>query len=108
MKILLSLALPLILAGCMSSGIVTGTARPRSNPAQMRIYDTDTMPSNFQVIGIVSCSDAMTSGGAVNALKRRAANMGANAVVLTGQSGDAWNGVSLQGKAIWVDEKPSQ
>ena len=82
----------LFLAGCASgSAIVTGNTRPPSDPTQVKLYLEP--PANYEVIGIVKGSSDMgwTEQGsvdyAIEELKKQAAKLGANGVLLqsTGQ-----------------------
>jgi hypothetical protein len=113
----------LFLAGCASgSAIVTGTKRPPIDPSQVKLYLQP--PSNFEVIGIVDASSdsGWTEQGsqdyAVQELKKQAAKLGANGVLLetTGQEIYTVVGGSrrvysipvtvktVSGKAIFVSE----
>lgn len=120
-SVLVSLLL-LALGGCASgSAIITGTPRAPITPEQVTIYTEP--PADFEVIGLVSAtSDAgWTEQGSVDyamrELKKRAAKLGANGVLLV-SSGDVTTGVvnvgsvgvpvtgkTVQGKAIFVKKK---
>ena len=84
------LSLALLLVGCTDgSALVTGTQRPPIDPSQVKIYRS---PPNaeFEHVGIVkaqaeeviSQQDAMDR--AVQELKKQAAKIGANGVILGG------------------------
>jgi hypothetical protein len=112
----------LVLGGCASgSSIVTGTPRAAITPEQVTIYTEP--PAEFEVIGIVNASSdaGWTAQGSVDyamrELKKRAAKLGANGVLLV-SSGDVTTGVvmmgsvgvpvtgkTVQGKAIFVTKK---
>lgn len=123
------LLLTLLLAGCTTgSALVTGTQRPPIDPSQVTIY-RNPPSSKFEHIGIVkaqaeevlSQQDAMDR--AVEELKKQAAKIGANGVVLGGMGekyehysgytpyagggGYFYSGTTqyqtLQGDAIYVD-----
>lgn len=117
----LPLIATLVLAGCASgSAIVTGNVRPAVVPQQVSLYLEP--PAAFEVIGLVNASSdaGMTEQGsmdyAVEELKRQAAKLGANGVLLV-SSGEKTSGFvtgeyyavpvtakTVQGKAIFVTE----
>lgn len=77
----------LILAGCASgSAIVTGVKRPPLIPDQVQLYLEP--PSSYDIIGLVNASSdaGWTEQGsqdyAVQELKKQAAKLGANGVLL--------------------------
>jgi hypothetical protein len=112
MKILLSLALPLILAGCATgSHVITGNVRPALAADGVKFYSEP--PAKYDVIGNVSFfGTASTSKRQkeqmLNGIKSEAAKIGANGIILGSMRVDVWSGGNIDGKAIWVDEKPSQ
>ena len=90
LKIILTIFIFTVLLGCASgsgSSIITGEVRPAINPAEVRIYLEP--PSQYEVIGLVEAySDVNFSRQAaqnrlMERLKKRAAKMGANGVLLT-------------------------
>lgn len=114
----------LSIVGCASGSVIlTGTARSPVDPEQVKIYLEP--PSSFEVIALVSASSSsgLTEQGSVDyaiaELKRRAAKVGANGVLLlsTGEStkttingyGTDYAYISsstkknIQGKAIFVE-----
>lgn len=117
----------IITLGCAigsSSSIITGNKRPSIDPRLVKIYLKE--PRNFEVIGIVkaSSSPGWTEQGAIDHaisnLKKEAARMGANGVVLSttgtkttpivgGSSGVIWTApieeVYISGIAIYVIEE---
>ena len=119
---LLPLAVVAIAACASGSAIVTGTKRPPIAREQVKLYLEP--PAEFEVIGIVSASSdaGWTEQGAVNyavaELKKQAAKLGANGVLLiasgettstvvvTQRSGLAYGvpvtAKTVQGKAIFV------
>ena len=79
----------LMLSGCAgSSKVMVGQARPAIDPAQVRIYTV--VPAGSQEIAQIEASSAIGFGtqgqtdAAVARLKREAAALGANGVVLLG------------------------
>lgn len=116
-------AATLAFASCASgSAIVTGTRRPPIQPAQVTLYLEP--PADFEIIGLVSASSdaGLTEQGsvdyAVRELRKQAARLGANGVlilatgdkqgttVITQGSGTVMavptSGKSVQGRAIFV------
>ncbi len=125
MRIFQILALAAVLAGCASgSAIVTGKTRPAIEDHTTVTILTE-MPEGAERIAIVKASSdmgltqQMSVDFAVEELKKQAAKVGANAVVLTGR--DTSTEVSalpgygagpvistsdteiVQGVAVWVD-----
>lgn len=90
-RILLSFAVVAIAACASGSAIVTGTTRAPIASEQVRLYLEP--PGDFEVIGLVSASSdaGWTEQGSVNyaieELKKQAARLGANGVLLV-SSGD--------------------
>lgn len=77
----------LILAGCASgSAIVTGESRGRIEPEEVKLYVEE--PKNYDVIGVVKASsgagwsEQASRNYAIKELKKQAARMGANGVIL--------------------------
>jgi hypothetical protein len=110
---MLVLLLALSLAACASgSAIVTGTKRTPIDPSQVKLYTE--APAKYEVLGIVSATSGagLTKQGsedyAVQELKKQAAKLGANGVLLeaTGQLAYASGtiGQTVSGKAIFVGE----
>jgi hypothetical protein len=95
-KFAVSLAYLLILFGCATgSSIVTGKVRPAINPSDVKLYLE--APSQYETIGIVEASSEVEFSSqaaqdrAVEELKKQAAKIGANGVLIgsTGnKSGD--------------------
>ncbi len=83
----------------------TGTARPATSPDNIRVYTEP--PPKYEVLGTVT-GVAPTKYGkagqdiAVQKMKVRAAEVGANGILITGTENDAWLGSQVQGKAIYV------
>jgi len=119
MKVILLTASVLVLAGLLLAGcatgsnIVTGTTRPSTSPMAIKIYTEP--PADYEVIGQVTAgsSSGWTSQGsmdyAVAELKKQAARLGANGVLLTGTTATQsfWDGYnhSVVGKAIFVNRE---
>lgn len=127
MKKIISLSIIILLGiniySCASgSAIVTGTVRSPIDPKQVKLY-LET-PEKYEVIGLVNASSdsGLTEQGdmdyAVAELKKQAAKIGANGILLI-SSGDSTTGAvsygygytaavkakTLQGKAIFVENK---
>ena len=97
----------LTLAACATgSAIVTGNARDPVAPDQVKIYLDP--PASFETIGLVSASsDAgitqqWSSEYAMAELKKQAAKLGANGVLLVSSGVNTTNAKTVQGKAIFV------
>lgn len=112
---LIGLTLVFILAACASgSVVVTGTKRPPISPSEVQLYSR--APATYEVIGIVKASSEMgwTEQGsmdyAVEELKKQAAAIGANGVIVTtvGDKGSLSYGdisQTVSGEAIYVSNK---
>src|SRR5690606_41270257 len=101
-SISLLLLLALLLAGCTTSPMLTGTPRPPIDPAQVRIYHSPP-PGGFEEIAILQTrSGALTYGeqnkidSVMRKLRQEAASLGANGVLLQGTAeGDRNSAVSV-------------
>lgn len=88
-----------LLAGCASSHIVTGTKRPPIPVAQVKIYSLP--PANFEEIGIIEASsknalvltDQDKMDAVVDRLKQEAAALGANGVLIDGTGSESTGGL---------------
>ena len=99
----LPLLLPLaLLAACASSAMVTGRVRPPIDPAQVRIYQAPP-PGGFEEIArLETQSGALIYGeqnkmnSVLSHLRKEAARLGANGVLLVGtENGDGGGGTSV-------------
>lgn len=89
-----------LLAGCASSKILTGTQRPPISPALVKIYSQP--PANFEEIAIIDASSkssfAIGDQGkmdvVIQRLKEEAASVGANGVLLTGTGAETTGGMA--------------
>ena len=113
----------IILIGCATgSTIITGEVRPEIDPAEVKIYLEP--PSQFETIGLIEASSDVefsrqsAQDRVISELKKRAAKIGANGVLLldtgvttTTTTGMYSNGffyssksdtLTAQGKAIYV------
>lgn len=87
------LGLATLLAGCASSAVLVGKARPAISPDAVRIYLTP--PAKYEEVALLTASSemswAITEQGKMNAvmqgLKEEAAKYGANGILLR-QTGD--------------------
>jgi hypothetical protein len=118
---MLMLAMAALISGCASgSVIVTGTTRPPVRADSVKIYLDP--PAEYETIGLVQAesNSGFTKQGdtdyAVKELKRRAAKIGANGVLIlsTGTksqvvvvrgTGGSSNSQTVEGRAIFVPEK---
>ncbi len=111
----------LLSISCASgTALVTGTKRDAITPDEVTIYSE--LPENYEIIGIVSASSAWgwsqqdSLNYAIHELKKQAAKIGANGIVLESQhktiNGYVYsNGVmipetaqNVSGKAIFVSD----
>ena len=115
---ILFLALACAFAGCTdSSAIITGQARPATTPDKVVIY-LQPPGKKYEVIGLVSGSSKGKLGisrqtkttVAIRVLKEKAAEIGANGVILQqqgmqseGSVGTASGGVFVAGGITYVD-----
>jgi hypothetical protein len=105
-KPLAILALAALLAGCGgSSAVLLSAPRPSISPAEVRIYRN--MPEGAIEIAQLQSSSGMGFGGqgqsdaVVERLKREAAAVGANGVVLFGFGSSPSNGAVSVGGSTW-------
>jgi hypothetical protein len=105
-KIMLSgLALALFATGCATgTRVLIGTARPVVNADCVKVLAW--IPEKSETIGIVSASTTAFKQNGMDAcvkkIKKEAGEIGANAVVITGQKNNAWTGTEINGTAIYV------
>jgi hypothetical protein len=96
------LALGLVACGTDGTSVLTGKSRPSIAPSQVVLYLTP--PAQYEAIGLVSAksgkhgSDQGKMDDAVEELKKQAAEVGANGVVIqqTGESTTGAAGVVIQ------------
>jgi len=101
-----ALLFSLLVVACASgTALVTGAKREPTNPATIRIVHM--MPEGADVIARVEASSdgGLTNQGsldyAVEELKKQAANVGANALVIT-STGNSLRGKSVTGLAVFT------
>lgn len=93
---------------------MVGKRRPAIDPDLVKIHDT--APQHYEVIAIVSAAaghDFRTQAGvresALKRLRREAANVGANGLVVENISDREWIGYThVHGTAIYLLEKPKE
>jgi len=88
-NLLIVLISGIIIAGCATgSSIITGEKRPPVDPSTVKLYLEN--PARYEVIGIVTASsdsgwtEQQSQNYAVKELKKQAAKLGANGVLITG------------------------
>jgi hypothetical protein len=107
------LALVLLFGCATGSSIITGTKRPAINPSEVTIYLDP--PAEYETIGIIEVSSEVgfsrqkAQDRAMEALKSRAAKVGANGVLLTntgsqsvGTAGYYSNGIYYGGSTVKI------
>ena len=111
-----------IISSCASgTALVTGTQHPETSPESVILYTEP--PANYKVIGIVTASSdsGWTDQGsleyALKEIKKQAAKIGANGILLENVSQSTSGGVyyygvyfpsssqNLTGKAIYIPEE---
>lgn len=94
--------------GCASgTALVTGTKRDAINSDEVIIYPE--LPENYEIIGIVSASsdwgwtqqDCLNY--AIQELKKQAAKIGANGIVIENTKKTIFDEQNVSGKAIFVN-----
>nr|MBP3283590.1 hypothetical protein [Treponema sp.] len=119
--LIFALALSFIIVGCASGTVlVTGTQRAAINPETVVIYTE--APAKYEVIGIVNASSDATGiaqtdlNYAIAELKKQAAKIGANGIILQNIFSSNNGGVfvgnvyvsetsqNVSGKAIYVSD----
>ena len=119
--IIMVFALLCVIACASGNALVTGTQRPATNPESVVLYTE--APEKYEVIGIVTASSDATGSAqtdlnyAVAELKKQAAKIGANGILLQDVSSSNSGGVfisgvfvsetkqNVSGKAIYVFDK---
>ncbi|MCF7908165.1 MAG: hypothetical protein K9L86_04760 [Candidatus Omnitrophica bacterium] len=125
-KIIVCCLVASFLIGCATGSVIlTGTARPSTDPQSVKLYLEE--PKKYDVLGVVEASsdsgwtDQDSQDYAVAELKKQAAKIGANGVLLTNTgtqtstmaggygSGAIWvapvNAKVVKGTAIFVNEE---
>ena len=127
MRAVVLFATLVLLAGCAStSHVMIGHARPAIAPEQVRIYTT--APPRYQEVALLETQSGAFTYGEQNKmnsvlakLRKAAADLGANGVLLTGQGnesraggvgigvgGGRFGGRSHVGGGVGVDISPAQ
>lgn len=97
---IVAIALVMALAGCASSHVMIGTARPAISPDQVKIYFH--APAKYDEIALIDTSSkggfGFTAQGktdvVINRLKEEAAKLGANGVLIQGIGSESGGSVS--------------
>jgi hypothetical protein len=117
----------LLLAGCATSAMVTGRVRPPIDPAQVRVY-TMPPPGGFEEVAQLETQSGAFTYGEQNKLdsvlanlRKQAAKLGANGVLLVGTengrggggtsvgvSGGSFGSHSYGGVGVGVDISPTK
>ena len=97
------LVLVVAISGCAhSSRILTGDPRPQLSEDGVKVYSS--MPKNAEEIAIVNGVDAwlQRNNRALFEMKKQAAKLGANGLVIEKSQLSGWTGAQITGKAIFV------
>jgi hypothetical protein len=97
----------LFIAACASSHVLTGTARPEIDPSQVKIYSHP--PANFEEVALLTATSAsswaVTEQGQTNVviegLKKEAAKLGANGVLITDLGSEQAGGVGINSSQMY-------
>ena len=103
MKNLMGLVGLIFLFGCAtSSHVLTGSVHPEISPDAVKIYHS--MPPGAQEIALVDGADPWRHkmDRAISSMKKKAARIGANGILIDRTSVDAWYPVEINGRAIYV------
>ncbi|MBR4386410.1 MAG: hypothetical protein IKP51_07815 [Treponema sp.] len=109
-SVFLMVAVLLGLVACASgNALVTGTQRPATNPESVVIYTE--APEKYEVIGIVNASSDATGSAqtdlnyAVAELKKQAAKIGANGIILQDVSSSSGDGILIGNVLVYEDKQ---
>ena len=106
----LSLGVACLLTGCAdNAAIITGHVHPATTPDKVQVYLQPPM-AKYEVIGLVSASSKNKSGitrqgktdAALRALKEKAAEIGANGILLQGQGTESSGAITSGGRGAFV------
>ncbi len=103
LSLLLSILVSTFVFGCAhSSRIVTGNPRPSLSEDSVKIYSS--MPKRAEEIAIVNGVDAwlQLNHRAVSEMKKQAARVGANGLLIENSNLSGWTGAQVTGKAVYV------
>ena len=96
-----------VLAGCASSSqILSGKTRPAIQADAVKIYTK--APENSEEIAWITGTASVLGvasvdqDAALDSMKRRAAKLGANGLLVTDTTADVWSGATVKGRAIYV------
>ena len=110
---IIAITLFIVMFGCATgSYILTGTARPAIDPITVKVYLTP--PTKYETIAIVEASSdvGFSSQAAQNRtiekLKKQAAKLGANGMLLTNTENKSSGGVLVSGVYIASDKKTAR
>ncbi len=105
-RLLVILVIVGALTACASgSAVVTGTKRPEAEPGTVQMYSKP--PAEYEVIGVVKASsdagltEQQSMDYAVEELKKQAAAIGANGLIITGVGGGS-DDAAVAAEAIFV------
>lgn len=99
-KILLVLVAFLLAACANTSHVITGKPRPAIDPAQVTLYNV--APAKYEEIAVIDASSQMSfafgdqnkMNAVIDRLKKEAASLGANGVLLQGTGSSGAGGIS--------------
>ena len=113
-KLITVIIISVLLFGCSSANIVvTGKTRPPISPSSVVIYNEQTIPAHYEIIGRINVQSESTLGrsGAhkrnIEKLRNKAASVGGNGLIIgdVNNSHNAWGDgfMSMNSTVIYVD-----
>lgn len=97
-------------SACVSgSRLITGQARPPIAVFLVQVYTS--MPEGAEVIGIVTANSTATTSWdtaklqCTEKMREKAAEIGANGIVITAVNDSVWEGQNMTAKAVFVPAK---
>jgi hypothetical protein len=103
MERLMGFAGLVLLSGCVtSSHQMTGKVRPQIAPEAVKVYDS--APAGAEEIALIDGADPWRHrmDKVIATMKKEAAQIGANGIVIDRTSVDGWNAAEINGRAIYV------
>ena len=89
-----------VFSGCATgSHVLTGTAHPAISPASVKVYSV--APMNSEAIAILNATaNNLKINSCVEKLKKEAASIGANGIVITASEAHYFQGARVSGTAF--------
>lgn len=96
------LALLLVIVGCATgSRFMMGKAHPAISPEDVKVYDS--MPERSEKIALLhATANSLKINSCVEEIRRQAAAVGANGIVISGSDAGYFRGATVSATAIFV------